>query len=253
MPSTLWGANKSAELAPAGHKSPIVIIPVGSTEQHGPHLPVQVDTILVTEIARRSAELVAAAEPVHVLPTLWVSLAEHHMAFPGTLTLDFATFQQVLRCLVRSLKRQGFGRVLILNGHGGNSLPLAVIVNELAHEFGLRVAAATYWMAAAASFADILEAQPNVRHACEAETAMMLALQPELVDMDAARALECPADGFGEDGGMQQYRAFAEWTPTGVIGVPALANAEKGERLLNAAATAIAARLTDGSLWHPMG
>lgn len=243
-----WGARKTTEFSsdPAGT---IAIIPVGSTEQHGPHLPVEVDTRLVTEIAERTAGIVRAARPVLVLPTLWVSLAEHHMNFAGTLTLDLDAFRSVLRCLVRSLARQGFRRVLILNGHGGNMSALQPITDELSREFELPLVCATYWMVAAEAFGQILAGQPNLRHACEAETAMMLALAPDAVDMGAARDLEAPADGLHDPSGLYRSRRMEEWTRSGVVGTPGLASAEKGIRLLDAAAAALAGRLADDATW----
>lgn len=246
--SVRWGVCRTTEFDTDAADT-IVILPVGSTEQHGPHLPVEVDTRLVTEIAERTAGIVRASRPVLVIPTLWVSLAEHHMSFAGTLTLDLDTIRAVLRCLVRSLSRRGFRRVLILNGHGGNMSALPLITDELSRELDVSLACATYWVVAAEAFGRILEGQPNLRHACEAETAMMLALAPELVDMDAARKLEAPADGLHAPTGLHRWRRIEEWTRSGVVGTPGLASAEKGVRLLDAAAVALASRLVDEATW----
>lgn len=243
-----WGVRRTTEFG-SDPSETTVIVPIGSTEQHGPHLPVEVDTRLVTEIAERTAGIARATRPALVLPTLWVSLAEHHMSFAGTLTLDLDAFRSVLRCLVRSLARQGFRRVLILNGHGGNISALPLITDELSREFALPLVCATYWVVAAEAFGRILDGQPNLRHACEAETAMMLALVPGLVEMDAARALEAPAEGLHDPTGLHRWRRIEEWTRSGVIGTPGLASAEKGVRLLDAAAAALASRLVDDATW----
>ena len=107
------------------------------------------------------------------------------MDFCGTLTLDFETFHALLKNLCRSIRHHGFQRIFLLNGHGGNIAALNVICSELVRELdGLRVIAGTYWTLpeVAQKFAEILEVQQNVRHAGEAETSMMLALEPELVD-----------------------------------------------------------------------
>lgn len=175
------------------------------------------------------------------------------MSFAGTLTLDLDAFRSVLRCLVRSVARQGYRRVLILNGHGGNMSALPLVTDELSRELGLPLACATYWIVAAEAFGRILEGQPNLRHACEAETAMMLALAPDLVDMGAARALEAPAEGLHDPGGVHRQRDIEEWTRSGVVGTPALASADKGVRLLDAAAEALASRLTDDATWASPG
>src|SRR4051794_39892679 len=94
---------RSDELRAAAQQDTLIILPVASTEQHGPHLPVMVDTLLVTEIAERAALQLSTSMPVLVAPCVWHGLAEHHMSFGGTFTLDFVTFLAVLRCLCRSL------------------------------------------------------------------------------------------------------------------------------------------------------
>lgn len=248
MSDIFWTERKTSAF-PAASEDTVVILPIGSTEQHGPHLPVDVDSQLATEVAVRAARIVVVSEPVLVLPTLWVSLAEHHMNFGGTLTLDFSTFRAVIRCVVGSLSRQGFRRILLLNGHGGNVASLSVIVDELSREFALPLAAATYWEAASADFASLLEGQQNLRHACEAETSMMLSIAPDLVDVDAARRVEAPADGLTPVGGVVRARRMEEWSASGVVGTPSLANARKGALLLDAAAAAVASRILDGGIW----
>jgi creatinine amidohydrolase len=250
MQEILWHNLRAPDLRRLAAENAMVILPVGSTEQHGPHLPVQVDALLAGEVARRAAAILARSTPVVVAPTLWMGLAEHHMAFGATITLDFATFHALLRCVCRSILRHGFRRILILNGHGGNIAALTVIAGELSTELGAPVATATYWTLAetAEAFGRILERQPNVRHACEAETSMLLALKPELVDRGALDGLDAPAE-LGRAGTAYVYRSFAEISRSGVIGVPAAASAEKGERLLDAAAAAIANAMSDGGLW----
>ena len=246
-----WHDLKANDLRALAARDAIVFVPVGSTEQHGPHLPVQVDALLAGEVARRAARRVAEREPVVVAPTVWMGLAEHHMSYGGTITLDFPTFHAVLRCVCDSILRHGFRRVLLLNGHGGNIAALTVIVGELRRELKAVIATATYWTLpkAAEAFAGILEAQQNVRHACEAETSMLLYLKPELVDAEAMRQVQAPTKGLLDQGGVYRWRSMTEMTESGVIGVPAAASAEKGEKLLDAAAEALAEALTGGDIW----
>jgi creatinine amidohydrolase len=256
LAATQWSHIKSTAFDRAAAASTVVILPIGSTEQHGPHLPVEVDSLLVDEVARRGATLATQATPptpVLVLPTLWVSLAEHHMADAGSLTLDFETLLGFTRCIVRSLQRQGYRRILLLNGHGGNMAALTLIVDILTAELDVPVATATYWMVAAPAFAKILEGQPNLLHACEAETSMVMHLRPELVDAEAARKVTAPASGFLLAGGLHRWRPIAHWSCSGVVGTPRLASADKGARLLNAAATALAERIVDGAIWDDEG
>jgi creatinine amidohydrolase len=245
-----WARLKASELRALAQRDAIVLVPVAAMEQHGPHLPVMVDSLLCAEVALRAASRVAAREPVVVAPTVWSGLSEHHMPLGGTFTLDFAAFFALLRCLCRSLVRHGFRRIFLLNGHGGNRFALRVVVDELSGELGAAMATATYWEPAAARIADILERQPGLQHACEAETSMVMALRPELVDRERlaeARFDEPPH--VVTQRGAHVWRSFPERTPTGVIGDPTAASAAKGERLLDAAAETIAGLLLDGSCW----
>ncbi len=251
MAEVEWVNLKAYELRELAARDAIVIVPVGSTEQHGPHLPVQVDALLAGEVSRRAARRTYDTEPVVVMPPVWTGLAEHHMSLGGTITLDYATFAALLGDICHSIARHGFGRILILNGHGGNITALNVLTGELAHQVDAIVAMACYWTldAAANAFAEILEVQSNVRHAGEAETSMLLALRPDLVDMDAAAEIEPPLEGLSARGGAYRWRPIAHWTETGAIGAPAAATAEKGERLLDAAAQAVADTILDEALW----
>jgi creatinine amidohydrolase len=248
-----WWRLKAADINALAARDAVVIVPVGSTEQHGPHLPTQVDSLLVGEIARRAARQAAATTPVVVAPTVWSGLAEHHMSLGGTLSLDFVTFLSLLRCICRSLVRQGFRRILLLNGHGGNIAALTVVVNELAVELDAPIATTSYWPLASEAFGRILERQKNVRHACEAETSMLLALVPELVDMDRAAEAVGPtspelAEVVGSEA-VHRWRSFKSRTHHGAIGDPRAASAEKGKRLLAAAADAVAKVISNRDFW----
>ena len=176
-----WANLKAGELRDLAAREAIVVLPVAAMEQHGPHLPVMVDTLLCGEVATRAAKRASGRHPVVVAPTVWSGLSEHHMPFGGTFTLDFATFRSLIECLCRSLERHGFRRVLLLNGHGGNVAALRVVVDEL-RGLDMRLQTATYWQVDPVAISEILERQSGVQHACEAETSMVMALRPELVD-----------------------------------------------------------------------
>jgi creatinine amidohydrolase len=248
-----WWQLKAAEINALAARNAVVIVPIGSTEQHGPHLPTQVDSLLVQEIALRAARLASATTPAVVTPTVWCGLAEHHMSLGGTLSLDLTTFFAFLRCICRSLVHQKFRRILLLNGHGGNIAALTAIVNELAVEFGVPISATTYWPLASEAFARILERQKTVRHACEAETSMLLALSPELVDMSRTADAVGPTEReltevVGTDA-VHRWRSFKSRTHHGAIGDARTANADKGQKLLAAAAEAVAKVITNEELW----
>lgn len=252
MMKLVWHDLKARELRDLAERDAVVIVPVGSTEQHGPHLPVQVDALLATEVSLAAAALLSEeGKPAVVTPTVWAGLAEHHMSFGGTITLDFPTFHAVLRCVCSSILRHGFRRLLLLNGHGGNVAAMTVIVGELKRELEADIATATYWTLpkAAEAFAEILDVQRNVRHAGEAETSMLLHIKPDLVDMDAAVEIDPPMEGLGAQGGVYRWRPIADFTESGVIGAPKAASAEKGAKLLAAAAESLAEAIGGDTLW----
>lgn len=254
MTEVEWGRLKAHELRALANENAVVILPIAAIEQHGPHLPVMTDTRLGYEVACRAARRAYPKRPVVVTPVVWHGLSEHHMPFGGTLTLDHDTFYAVLRCLVQSLVRHGFQDVLISNSHGGNSLAIQTAAERLAQETGATIAATTYFKEAADDMAEFLEDQPHVMHACEGETAMMLAVEPELVDTSDLAGIGTPrgkgATAAGKAG--YRWRGYTHVSANGVSGFPAKATAAKGEKLLEAAAGAIAALITDPETWAPM-
>jgi creatinine amidohydrolase len=250
---TQWWNLKAPELRARADKEAVVIVPVASTEQHGPHLPTQVDCLLVGEIASRTAAQASQKIPTLVTPVVWTGLAEHHMSLGATISLDFEAFFTVLRGICTSLTRHGFRNILLLNGHGGNIAALTVIVNELAPALDAPIATTTYWLLAQPAFSKILEKQANVRHACEAEASMVLALKPELVDLSKAANAVGPTspeliDVIGTSAA-HRWQSFRSRTSHGAIGDPRAASAEKGERLLQAAADAVATLITNPDFW----
>jgi creatinine amidohydrolase len=250
-----WARLTAHELRALAERDACVILPIASIEQHGPHLPVMTDTRIGREVAVRAARLAWPTRPTVVTPVVWSGLSEHHMAFGGTLILGHATFRAVIRDLVLSLTRHGFRDVLISNSHGGNIVAMQGIADELATEIPATIVATTYVSEASLAFARLLEDQSGVQHACEAETSMMLALEPDLVDTsDLASLATERGPGFLHAGkASYRWRPFQHMTANGVSGVPARASAAKGERLLDAAAEAIAALITDPETWAAPG
>ena len=248
-----WRRLRADELRQRAAADAIVILPVGSIEQHGPHLPVEVDSMLGETVALEAARRVAArGEPILVLPMLWTGLSEHHMSFGGTITLDDATFLAVLRCIVRSVVRHGFRRIVLLNGHGGNDNAMRVAADMLTPEFQVPIVQFTYWYAAAEPIAAILETQTGLRHACEAETSMMMALRPELVARDRiplAKSNVTPEVSELVGGGMYRWRTLGAMSASGVMGNPEAATPEKGERLIAGIADELARKLLNRDFW----
>lgn len=249
-----WPRLSAALLRERAAADAILVLPIGATEQHGPHLPTMTDNRIVHAVAVTAARLIAADAPVVVAPVIPFGLSEHHVSLGGTLTLDLPTLHGLLRCLCGSAIRQGFRRLFILNGHGGNAAALEAVVGELTIEHRLPIATAAYWRIAERSIAAILERQAGVLHACEAETSMMLALEPELVpappDADCRGDLVPGAAAIdGVNPAVYRWRQLGSRTVTGVVGEAHAASVEKGRRLLDAIAGDVATALRAPNLW----
>jgi creatinine amidohydrolase len=237
-----WSRLKAHQIRELAEQQTVVILPIAAIEQHGPHLPVMVDSRLVAEVGRLSAiESSKSGQPTLVLPTIWHGLSEHHMEFGGTVTLDTTTFQMVIRGVIESVSRNGFTKFLILNGHGGNISASEIIAQDITLELGLPIVAATYWLEAEERFSKILTAQHNVLHACEAETSMMMSLEPELVDTADLASCKGSSDLSFIKAGRSAYRwrSLSHVTSNGVIGDPTYASKEKGNELLKAASLSV--------------
>jgi creatinine amidohydrolase len=226
----------------------VAIVPFGAIEQHGPHVPVEVDSLLGNEIAIRTARKMAArGEPVVVLPMVWTGVSEHHMSFGGTITLDFSAYAALVEGICRSLVRHGFKRLVLLNGHGGNDNALRCLTDDLTPKLGVPIIQMTYWHPTGAEIAAVLETQTALLHACEAETSMTMALRPELVARDRIPAASQAMDYVQP--GPYRWRTLEAVSGTGVIGNPAAATPEKGERLLEAISTKLSDILCNKDMW----
>ena len=163
----------------AATPDPVAIIPIGSIEQHGPHLPLGTDTFAATALA----EAVARRTDAIVVPLCWPGVSEHHMGFKGTITLKPDTLRAVLCDGIESLSRHGFKRVLIINGHGGNNQTMDYAVAEAGKKFSVAVQTNRYTPADPAAAARYSLQHFDV-HAGQDETSYMLHIRPELVEMD---------------------------------------------------------------------
>lgn len=225
-----------AEVAAVSLDTP-VLIPTGAVEQHGRHLPLATDTILVTAVAE--AVEARLTDRVLLAPTLWLGASLHHLPFPGTLSASFEAYHAALRDVIESLARHGLHRFLVVNGHGGNADSNRVVLREIKHrQPELTLAHQGYYeMWPTGLCADLMEGpEKEIHHACEAETSLMLHVAPELVRMELARD-----DGLRPEpawpGGVW---AFDELTEEGSFGFASRANPEKGRRLFDAAVEGVA-------------
>jgi len=248
----MWKELTAGELRAKAAADAIVILPVGSMEQHGPHLPVGVDTILTEAVCRAAAEQAAGAEPVVVAPTVWCGMAEHHMAFGGTFTFDIPTYRAVLLAFLRSIERHGFSRVLIINGHGGNTAALNAFLPDFTRETRLRVFTAGYFDLPRTDIAPLLEDQKGVQHACEVETSLMMAVAPDLVRHERIGEAFSANDPSSERRTVPaRFRSFKEVTTSGVNGDARRASGAKGEKLLENLAGGLADLLKSVKLGAP--
>lgn len=226
-----------------------VVIPVAALEQHGRHMPVFTDSLLMGEIARRAEE--ALGQKALFTPLQWLGNSHHHLDFPGTLSAEPRLYLDLLRGLVENFLRHGFRRILLINGHGGNDVPGKQAVFELrqAHRerHDLLLLFATYWHLApggTAAHADL--SQTEMGHACEWETSMVLRLDPALVK--AHGTVPGVPFGTGFDPASRGWTMRDRSVP-GHIGQPALATAEKGEALFAHFAEALVAFVERMGAW----
>jgi creatinine amidohydrolase len=232
-----------------------VVIPVAALEQHGPHLPVFTDSMLLGEIVSRVAHRFETR--ALFLPLMWLGNSSHHLDFAGTLTAAPRVYLDLLGGLAENLLTHGFRRIVFINGHGGNDVPGRQAIFELRQRHRERddvlFLFATYWSLGARPWeTDTCLLQREMGHACEWETSMMLRLAPHLVgDFKSAAPIES---------GSLFAPAARGWitrerTQPGHIGQPHVATAEKGETLFRLFADDFAALLErvsswDGHSWH---
>ncbi len=233
------------EAQDAFQQGAMVVLPTGSMEQHGPHLPLIVDTAVVTHVARAAAEQAAGQVPVLVAPTVHYGVSHHHLPFAGTMSLTSRLYIESVKELVRCLRHHGVRQVVLLNGHGGNQNPNGVIAHDLVNEEGLEMAIgqASYWTIASqalidAGARDVAPGFPG--HAGGFETSLMLALRPDLVDLDRRRA---PLTALTSTVHAVEHGAFAR--AGGTSDDAAGADAAAGQRLLTATITAVASYLVE--------
>ena len=256
-----WEELSVPEIEALDRDGTVLILPVGSVEQHGRHLPVGTDTILAAALAEEAA--VRLPGRVAVLPPPWYGFSPHHMRFRGTVTLNTETMIALVDDIVGSVVAHGFRRIIILNGHGGNGGIINVLASKLGHRHygSARIASLTYFQLAREEIAEFRESRAGgMGHACEFETAMMQHLRPDLVHIEKA-AVTYPDPGSAYlttdllgSSTVRTYHDFGDLSPTGTLGDPSLATPEKGKRFFEACIGAIVRFVEDFSRWRiPQG
>jgi creatinine amidohydrolase len=233
-------------------KTTPVVFPIAALEQHGRHMPVFTDSLLLGEVVRR-VKLAPVAGKCLFAPLQWLGNSHHHLDFPGTLSASARVYLDLLKDLARCFLAHGFTRLLFLNGHGGNIVPAQQALFELKQDHrdhrDLLLLSLTYWDAAGDPTKAVAGlTQKQMGHACEWETSMVLRLAPRLVVGDPAAVPEIPhGQAFGPG-----YRAWVmpDRSEPGHIGNPAAATAEKGEALFEFFAAGVAAYLERVVSWN---
>lgn len=218
MKKVLWQEMRRTEFEQAVKADAVVIIPVGSVEQHGNHLPVGTDAIGCFTIAQRAAEAIDEF-PVLVSPIIWAGYSPMHMAYPGTITLKFNTLVNLLTDVAVCIYAHGFRKIFFLNGHSGNEFIMKALRSKLASEEHVPSVVGYSWWGISQVYEEMQKIcqsdEGAIGHAGEVETSMQLYLRPELVHADATA-----------------------WV-RGVWGDPSTGTRDKGERLVTAAVDAL--------------
>ena len=253
-PSRRWADVSARDFALAQRSGlaaqTVAILPVGAVEQHGPHLPLKVDTALVEGVVDAALPLMAADVPVLVLPTQAIGLSLEHQDYAGTLSLSPATLLAVWTELGVCVARAGVKKLLIFNAHGGNVSSMDIVARQLRMQCGLLVYHSSWFNLPQP--AGVNEAFSAHEHRCgvhggETETSMMLHLAPELVRMEHARhfasssevrARQFPILGNGKSAKLGW--AMQDYNPQGAAGNAAAADAQRGQALVQGAAASLA-------------
>ena len=220
MKKVLWQEMRRTEIEEAAKADAVVIIPVGSIEQHGNHLPVNTDINCSFSIAKSAAEIIDDF-PVLVAPPIWWGFSPHHMKYPGTISFKLHTYIDVLTDVATSIAAHGFKKIVFLNGHGGNSGVIDSMRLKLMENNGPSCIGYAYFDLVDEELKAISEVDFSIGHAAEMETSLQLYLQPELVD-----------------------KGTATWA-SGVYGDPTKGTYEKGKQLFEAAVNAVVMMIQD--------
>jgi len=209
----------------------LVLMPIAATEQHGPHCPTGTDTIICGSIAAAVEQ--ERSKNVLLLPTLWLGASQHHLRYGATLTATLPNYITMLEEIATPLLDDGFQRLMILNGHGGNIDPLRVALRNLQPRYNnALLCGESYWDVAREHIAGQLKGgAAGIGHACEAETALIMHLRPGLVDESAL--VDCGQHLPDVDEGIYMARDMMQRTGNGATGRPDLSSAEQGKLLFD--------------------
>jgi len=235
----------------------VAVLPVAATEQHGPHLPVSVDTDLVNGVLNAALPLLPDDVPVLVLPTQAVGKSNEHLRFPGTLTLSTSTVLALWKDIGAGVAAAGIQKLVLFNAHGGHVSVMDLVARDLRAEQGLMVFSSNWYTLPFPPEVEGLFSADEHRygiHAGDMETSMMLALRPQWVDMTQARdfasASQARKHSFPLVGNGKSAKLgwqIQDYNPMGAVGNATLATADKGHALIQASAAQLALLLQEVS------
>ena len=254
-PARHWADLKTTDFAALDPASTVAVLPVAATEQHGPHLPLGVDTVLADGILREALGHLPPEASVLVLPTQAVGLSPEHTAFAGTLSLSPATLIALWTEIGAGVARAGVKKLVLFNAHGGHVAPMDIVARELRARHGLIVYSSSWYNLPLGEVVTSLFPQEEHRfgvHAGDIETSLMLALQPQRVDMAQAQAFASASQAraphyplLGDGKSAKLGWMVQDYNPQGAAGNAAAATAEKGRALLDAAGRQLALLLQE--------
>jgi creatinine amidohydrolase len=222
----------------------LLVLPTAAIEQHGHHLPLATDTLINNLLLGKALERISSDLPIYALPPVCYGKSNEHMGFPGTLSVSAQTFLAVVHDLGASVAASGFTKLVLYNTHGGNTSLVDVIARDLRAEFGLRTFA--LFGSAGASFEDVSQQERTYGfHAGELETAFLMHGIPELVHLSEFTSnyiARVDEPGLLKPEGSAANFAWLtkDIAPSGVLGDPTGATAEKGARWVDEAAGRVA-------------
>jgi creatinine amidohydrolase len=253
--SRFWADLSTQEIAQLDPARALAVLPVAATEQHGPHLPLNVDTVLVDGVVAAAMPHLPANLQALFLPTQAVGLSPEHQRFAGTLTLSAETVIRLWTEIGESVARSGVKKLVLLNSHGGHKGVLDIVARDLRSRLDMLVYSVNWFDLPLGPEVESLFSAEEHRfgiHAGEIETSMMLALAPELVDMKLAKnfasSSQTRAQKFvilGNGKSAKLGWQMQDYNPAGAVGNAAAATADKGRTVLAAAGKALAQLLTE--------
>jgi creatinine amidohydrolase len=244
------------------HIHKVVVVPTGSLEQHGHHLPLLTDSMIGSAIANRAEA--ALGDDAVFLPMLWIGASDHHLGFPGTVSLSMEVYTKALIDLVECLIGAGFRKIFLLNSHAGNVVPASSALYEVNLRYHEELP--DLWLTFCSWFDLAREqvagldgmVQGSVLHACEWETSVMMRAHGDLVHTKKIMTTRTPfkSDFFSPDHSgrsrVSVTKTIRQVTPVGALGRPDLSTEDKGERIIQAATNEVVAYVREFATWKPI-